>query len=107
MVQAMPSGDVITRLPVPEVATATKRLLPKVTLFQLLSTIETRLVHTMPSGEVITRFPVPEVATATKRLFPKVTPYHTLSAAEVWLVHIIPAWYWPGGHFEQAPAPDE
>ena len=66
----MPSGEVITRLPEPVPATATKSPLPKATLDQLLSAADVREVHVMPSGEVITRLPVPEVATATKRPLP-------------------------------------
>ena len=54
--------------------TATNKLLPYTTLYQLLSAAEVRLVQVIPSAEVITRFPVPLVATATNILLPKVTP---------------------------------
>jgi hypothetical protein len=73
-VHAIPSGDVCTRLPVPLLATATKRLLPYVTARQLLSAALVRLVHAIPSGEVITRLPVPVIATATNKPLPHVTP---------------------------------
>ena len=63
-------GAVITRLFVPLLATATKRLLPKATDIQILSAAEVREVHVMPSDEVITRLPVPVLATATKRPSP-------------------------------------
>jgi Trypsin len=63
-IHAMPSSEVITRLPVPEVATAMKR--PSAgdhfTDDQLTSAADARDVQLMPSGEVITRFPVPLVA---------------------------------------------
>ena len=66
----MLAGAVITRLPAPLLATATKRLLPKATDLQLLSAAEVRAVQVMPSGELITRLPVPLLATATKRPSP-------------------------------------
>ena len=60
-VQLMPSGEVITRLPVPEFPTATRidfsgaQAMPD----QLLSAALVRWVQVTPSGEVITRLPVP------------------------------------------------
>ena len=72
-VQVIPSGLVITRLPVPLFATATNRPLPYVTLLQLLSAAEAREVQITPSWLVITRLPVPLFATATNRPLPYVT----------------------------------
>ena len=77
----------MTRFFVPELDTATKRLLSKVTDLQLLSAADALEVHVTPSGEVMTRFPVPELDTATKRLFPKVTDVHSLFEADIWDVH--------------------
>jgi hypothetical protein len=56
---------IITRPPLPLLATDTNRLLPNVPLLPLLSAAEARLVHTMPSGLGITRSPLPLFATAT------------------------------------------
>ena len=80
-VQLIPSVLVITRLPVPLVATATKRPLAYVTDRHAGSvpapgTGVVRLVHVTPSGLVMTRFPVPIWATATNRPFPYVTEVH-------------------------------
>ena len=61
----MPSGDVITRLPVPEPATATNNPPPYTTSIQSLLAALVRAVHVIPSGDVITRLPFPERATAT------------------------------------------
>ena len=54
--------DVITRLPVPEAATATNRSLPNFTLNELLLAAEVRRVQAIPFGLVITA-PVSETAT--------------------------------------------
>ena len=70
IVQFIPSGLVITRLPEPENATATKRPLPYVTENHLLAAAEVRIVHVIPSGLVITLLLTPENATATKRPLP-------------------------------------
>ena len=71
-VHVIPSGDVITRLPVPEEATATKMPFAYVTIFQLLLAALVRDVHVIPSGDVITRLPVPVVDSATKIPLPYV-----------------------------------
>ena len=55
----IPSGLVITRFPVPDLAVATNNPFPYATLFHKLSAAEVRMVHVMPSGLVITRFPTP------------------------------------------------
>jgi len=60
----------MTRFPVPDQDTATKRLFPKVTEYHSLSAADVREVQVIPSGEVMTRLPVPVLDTATKRLFP-------------------------------------
>ena len=70
VVQLIPSVLVMTRLPVPVVATATKRPSPFVTDCQSLLAAEVPLVQVMPLGLVMTRLPVPEAATATKRPLP-------------------------------------
>jgi hypothetical protein len=49
-VQVTPSGEVITRFPEPDVATATNSPLPYVTPVQLLSAALVRLVHPIPSN---------------------------------------------------------
>ena len=54
LVQVIPSGLVITRLPVPSILTATNKPLPYVTEYQLLSAGVVRLVQVIPSGLVIT-----------------------------------------------------
>jgi hypothetical protein len=66
----MPSGEVITRLPVPEPATAQNKLSDgdQAMEDQPLSAALVLDVHVMPSGEVITRLPVPEPATAQNKL---------------------------------------
>ena len=94
----MPSGLVITRFPVPDVATATNNFCPvgppQVTDIQLLSAADVREVQVMPSGLVITRFPVPDWATATNNSCPagppQVTDIQSLSAADVRGVHVVP-----------------
>ena len=75
---------------VPPSATATKRLLPYVTLCQLLSAALAWLVHRTPLLEVWTRLPEPLEATATKVLLPQVTDLHEFSAALVRLTHVRP-----------------
>ena len=61
VIHVIPSDEVMTRLPVPVQATATKR--PRSgdqhTLYQLLSTADVLAVQVIPSGEVITLLPVP------------------------------------------------
>ena len=85
------SPDVITRLPLPFVATATKRPLTYVTEVHGLLAADVWIVHVIPSGLVITRLSEPLVATATKRPLPKVTEVQLLSLADAWLVHVIPS----------------
>ena len=51
--------EVITRLPVPLLETATNKPLPNVTESQKLSAADALDVQVMPSGLVITRLPVP------------------------------------------------
>jgi hypothetical protein len=91
----MPSGLVMTRLPVPEIATATNRLRSgdQHTLHQLLLAADVRDVHVMPSGLVMTRLPVPEEATATNKASSgdQHTLCQLLSAADVRVVQVIPS----------------
>ena len=63
----MPSGDVITLLPVPLAATATNNDNEgdQQTERQSLFADEVRMVQVIPSGDVITLLPVPLFATAT------------------------------------------
>ena len=90
-VHVRPSGLVITRLPVPEEATATNKPFAYVTENQLLSAADARDVHVMPSGLVITRSPVPKkAATATNKPFPYVTERQLLFVADVLNVHDSP-----------------
>jgi len=89
-VQLIPLSDIITR-EAPLNATATKRLFPKVTEYQLQSSGVFCKAHVIPLEEVITRFPATPGDprdTATQRLFPKVTPRQKLSAADVWETHV-------------------
>jgi predicted DNA-binding protein len=83
----------MTRLPVPEYATATNILssLDQHTERQLLSAADVRAVQVIPSGLVITRLPVPEYATATNILssLDQHTEYQLLSAADVRAVHVL------------------
>jgi hypothetical protein len=64
-VHDIPSGLVITRLPVSELnvplATATNKPFPKVTLRHCRFTADVRAVQVIPSGLVITWLPVPVV----------------------------------------------
>jgi hypothetical protein len=62
----MPLDEVITRLPVPSVETATKVLLAKVTALHELADAGVLDVQVIPSYEVSTVF----VPTATKVLLP-------------------------------------
>ena len=87
----IPSGLVITRLPVPVKPTATNKPLPYVIALQLLSTAAVRPVQVIPSGLVITRLPVPVWLTATNKPLPYVIETHSLSAADVRLVQVIPS----------------
>ena len=52
LVQVIPSGEVMTRLPVPDVETATKRPLPYPTPTSQRVWPEVRFVHARPSEEV-------------------------------------------------------
>ena len=61
MVQVMPSGLVMTRLPVSGAGYGDEQSAPYVTPYQLLSAAEVRLVQVMPSELVMTRFPVAAV----------------------------------------------
>ena len=70
LVQVIPSGLVITRLPVPVLLTVTNNPLPCVTENHSLSADDVRLVQVVPSGLVITRFPVPVLLTATNKPLP-------------------------------------
>src|SRR3989344_6110522 len=87
----MPSGEVMTRFPVPVFDTATNRPLPYVMLYQSLSATLVRDVQVMPSGEVMTRFPVPVIDTATNKPLPNVTDRQKLSAALARDVQEVPA----------------
>ena len=91
----MPSGDVITRLPVPLDATATNKdnSGDQQTLFQKLSTIDVLAVQLIPFGDVITRLPVPVIDTATNNdsCGDQQTLRHSLSAADVLAVHVMPS----------------
>jgi hypothetical protein len=64
---AIGQTPVITRLPVPLLATATNSdsCGDQQTLIQLLSAVDALAVQLIPLGDVITRLPVPEIATAT------------------------------------------
>jgi hypothetical protein len=66
----MPMAEVMTRLPVPVIATATNRLssLDQHTERQSLSAADVRTVQVTPSRLVMTRLPAPDLATATNRL---------------------------------------
>ena len=93
MVQVIPSGDVITRLFVPLVPTATNNpnSADQITLFHVLSAADVRVVHVVPLVLVITRFPVPLCETATN--IPNSADQHTpdqLLLAVVRVVHVIP-----------------
>ena len=78
------SAPVITRFPLPVLATATKSPLPYVTPLHWLSAADVPIVQVIPSGLVMTWFPVPAVPDkATKSPLPYVTEYQLLSAAEV------------------------
>jgi hypothetical protein len=66
----IPSGLVITRLPVPSEETATKSPLPKATLRHELDAAVVLDVQTRPSGLVTTRLFAELVFTATKRPLP-------------------------------------
>ena len=91
----MPSGLVITRLPVPVLATATNmpRADAQQTLSQLLSAADARAVQLMPSGLVITRLPVPVLATATNSDLSgdQLIARQSLSAALVRIVQLMPS----------------
>ena len=91
LVHVIPSGLVITRLPVPLPLTATNKPLPYVTEYQSLFAADVRDVQLTPSGLVITRFPVPSTLTATNKPLPYVTDHHQLSAADVRVVQLIPS----------------
>jgi hypothetical protein len=91
--------DVMTRLPLPLMETATNFCCPvappHVTESQPLSAADVRLVQVMPSGLVMTRLPVPLKETATNFSCPvgppHVTEYQPLSAADVRLVQVMPS----------------
>ena len=86
IVQFIPSALVITLLPVPEYATATKRPLPYVTDCHCAFTAGL-VVHVIPLVLVITRLP-----TATKIPLPYVTEFQLSSAAGVvWVVQVVPS----------------
>jgi hypothetical protein len=91
----MPSGEVITLLPVPLVATATSNPSSgaQQMLCQLLFAALVLVVHVMPSGEVITLLPVPLVATATSNPSSGAQQMlcQLLSAALVLVVHVMPS----------------
>ena len=91
----MPSGEVITRLSVPVIATAQNRPSSgaQQTESHWLSAALVLAVHVMPSGEVITRLPVPVSATAQNRPSSgdQQTPRQLLSAALVLTVQLIPS----------------
>ena len=78
LVHVMPFTEVITRLPIPDCATATNNSEPegppKITDKYCKSAAEVRIVQEIPSGEVITRLFVPEADTATNILEPEEPP---------------------------------
>jgi hypothetical protein len=90
MVQFIPSGLVITRLLVPEYATAQNRDNPGLQQTETQDSLAagTRMVQFIPSGLVITRLSVPEYATAQNRDNPGLqqTEFHEMSAADVLVV---------------------
>jgi hypothetical protein len=69
LVQVMPFTEVMTRLPIPDCATATNSCAPEgppyTTETYWLSAAEVRIVQVTPVGDVITRLFVPENDTAT------------------------------------------
>ena len=81
MVQVMPSGLVITRFPVPLLATATNFSCPAgpphVTALQELSAADVCVVQVMHSGLVVTRFTVTQAETARDWTCPEVPPQVT------------------------------
>ena len=95
----MPSGLVITRLPVPVFATATNFSCPvgppQVTDIHEFSAAEVCVVQVMPSGLVMTRLSVPWFATATNFCCPagppQVTESQLLSTGEVCVFHVMPS----------------
>ena len=88
----MPSGLVITRLPVPVTATAANK--PSsgahAIAHQALSAADARIVQFMPSGLVITRLPVPVAATAANKPSSgaHAIPNQLLSAADARIVQV-------------------
>ena len=89
----MPSGLVITRLPVPELETATNTPLPYTTERQALLAADDLDVHVTPSGLVITRLllPLMPMPTATNRPFPYVTARQSFTDAGVLDVQLMPS----------------
>lgn len=93
--------DVMTRLPLPLMETATNFCCPvappHVTESQPLSAADVRLVQVMPSGLVMTRLYVPVEATATNFCCPAGPPHVTerqaLTAAGVRLAQVMPSAY--------------
>lgn len=85
----------MTRFPVPDWLTATKRANSgaQQTELQATSAAEVRVVHVMPLGLVMTRFPVPESLTATNNVNSgdQQSETHVLSAADARDVHVIPS----------------
>jgi hypothetical protein len=93
VVHVIPSGDVITLFPVPESATAQKRLNfgDQHTLFHELLAALDLVVHVIPSGDVITLSPVPSPETAQNKLNEEdqQTPYHVLDVGGVMVVSVV------------------
>jgi hypothetical protein len=69
MVHVSPSGEVMTRLPVPDDATATNTPAPNATPFQVRVGV-TWLLQRMPSDDVVTWLPVLFDPTPTNRPLP-------------------------------------
>ena len=94
VVQVVPSGLVIIRVPVPEDATAQNNISSgdQQTEFQLLSAELVLVVHVVPLGDVITRSPVPVFDTAQNKLSSGLqqTDCHAFVDAAVLLVHVVP-----------------
>ena len=94
-VNAGSATDVITRLPVPSMLTATNKPFPNATDHQVLFTPVVRLVQFIPSGLVITRLLILSLLTATNKPFPLTVPYvtelHWIAAAGFREVQFIPS----------------
>jgi hypothetical protein len=83
--------EVITRLPVPDVETATNTLLPYATDCHCLSAALTVAVHVLASLEVITRLFVKSFETATKTPPPYDTELRALLVERTRILQVTPS----------------